>query len=173
MPADLSQRPDIAAMQESIPRPDPRSATRLQAEAHRAAGAPYVNFGGTRWYISGQPDVFDMAELGESFAVLDDGNWMPAFGMSNRILRRYLADYQGFRAKFREVHATGMTEAAVQALADVAQEFMEAVTARPTGPPADSSAGPSSTSTTSRDGSPSPEPGTLPGSGGWDTYIRE
>lgn len=170
MPADLTQRPDIAAMQETIPRPDPRSATRLQAEAQRVAGQPYVTFGGTRWYISGQPDVFDLAEVGETINRAEEGDVLPALGASNKILRRHLKDYIGFREKFRASFPT-MSEQAMEALSGVLQQFMEAVSGNPTGEPAGSSDGRSSTSTTSKAGSPSPAAGTSPAGDDWATYT--
>lgn len=151
-----AQRPDIAAMQASIPRPDPRSSTRLQAAAQTAAAEPFIEFGGSRFYVSGRPDVFDMAEVGEAFQALEDENALPALGAVNRLLRRFLRDYPGFRAKFREHHSS-MSEEAVTAMGRVAQQFMEAVTGNPTDVPGSSSAGPSSTSTTSKGNSLSPE----------------
>jgi len=171
MPADLPARPDITAMQATIPQPDPRSSTRLQAAAQMAAAEPYIEFGGSRFWISGRPDVFDMAEVGEAFTGLDDDAVLPALGAVNRLLRRYLKDYPGFRAKFRERH-TSMSDEAVEAMAQVAQQFMEAVTARPTEPPAGSSAGPSSTSTTSRDGLLSPGPSPSTGGNDWEALTR-
>jgi hypothetical protein len=172
MPADLPERPDIAAMQATIPQPDPRSSTRLQAAAQMAVAQPYVEVGGSRFFISGEPDIFDLAEVGETINRAEEGDILPALGAANKILRRHLKDYPEFRAKFRETHGSSGTEANVGALSAVLEQFMEAVTARPTEPPAGSSAGPSSTSTTSRDASPSQARSDSTGGNDWEALTR-
>jgi len=172
MPADLPERPDIAAMQATIPTPDPRSSTRLQAAAQAAVGQPYVEVGGSRFFISGEPDLFDLAEVGETINRAEEGDLLPALGAANKILRRYLKDYPAFREVFRRAHPGGVTKDAVEALSRVLEQFMEAVTARPTEPPAGSSVGPSSTSTTSRDASPWPGPSPSTGGNDWEALTR-
>lgn len=169
-PVDL--RPDLAAMRAMVPEPDPRSSTALQAEAQRAAARPYVGFGGIRYYLSGVPDLFDLADVGEAMQSVEDGNDLPALGAINRLLRRYLADYRGFRTAFRAAHPQADDDAS-EALVGVVRQFMEAATARPTEPSGGSSPGQSSTSTTSRDTSPPPAPSLSTGPSGWDPSTRE
>jgi hypothetical protein len=168
----LDQRPDLAAMREMLPKPDPRSSVMLQAEAQRAAAQPYVEFNGTRYFLSGSPDLFDLAEVGEAMSELEGGNDLIALGAANRLLRRHLKDYRGFRAAFRERYPEASEEAS-EALVGVIRRFMEAATARPTGSSGDSSPGRSSTSTTSRGISPAPVPSPSTDPSGWEASTRE
>jgi hypothetical protein len=166
------QRPDLAAMRAMVPPPDPRSSTALQAEAQRAAARPYVEFGGVRYFLSGVPDLFDLADVGEAMQSVEDGNDLPALGAINRLLRRHLADYRGFRSAFRAAHPQADDDAS-EALVGVVHQFMEAATARPTAPSGHSSPGRSSTSTTSRDTSPPPAPSPSTGPSGSEASTRE
>jgi hypothetical protein len=164
-PAHL--RPDIAQMAESVPVRSGPSSVDMQAAAQRAVTAPYVEFDGSRWYLSHQPDMFDLADLGEAIDAAD-ANPLAALGVINRCLREWLADYPALRARFRAVHGRRVDDAALTAWAELAQGIFEAVAARPTEAPASSSGGRASTSTSSKDDGPSPAP-----TGDWQTYVRE
>jgi hypothetical protein len=153
--ASPNMRPDLAAMASTLPTSAGPSSVDMQAAAIRANQKPYVEFDGARWYLAREPDLFDLAELGEAIDNADV-NPLSALGTINRCLREWLADYPGLRTRFRAVH-TDAGEAAMEAWAGLAQGVFAAVAARPTGPPADSSAGPGSTSTSSKDALPSPE----------------
>jgi len=154
--AMVTQRPDIALMQDTIPRPDPRSATRLQAAAQQADAKPAVEFAGRRFELSSVPDVFDLAELGEAVSAAEM-NPLASLGEVARMLKTYVADYPALRAAFRAAGLVG--DAQLEAFAGLGMGLFEAVAGRPTEPAAGSSDGRSSTSTTSRDGLSSPAAG--------------
>lgn len=153
--ASPEMRPDLAAMRDTLPAWTGPNPVDTQAAA-QAGQQPYVEFDGTRWYIARQVDLFDLAELGEAVDQADR-NPMPALGVMNRCFREWIADYPSLRARFRKCHP-GTDQGALKAWATLAQDIFAAVTARPTEPPADSSAGHGSTSTSSRDDGPWPAP---------------
>lgn len=148
-------RPDLAAMQHTIPAPAGPSAVDMQAAALAANAKPYLEYDGARWYLTTTPDMFELGELGEAIEAAET-NPIGALAAINGCLRRWLADYPGLRARFRAAGGT---------MADytrIAVGLFEATAARPTDRPADSSAGPESTSTSSKDAAPSPEQAWFP-----------
>lgn len=152
------QRPDLAAMQATLPAPAGPSSVDMQAAAQRAADRPYLEFDGARWYLTRVPDMFDLGELGEAIDGAEQ-NPVGSLGAINRILRSCLADYPGLRARFRRAGG-GMDD-----YVKLATGLFEAAAARPTGAPADSSGGRTSTSTSSRDEPGSPDPAWFPPTG--------
>lgn len=164
--ASPHDRPDLAAMAATLPSRAGPTAVDLQAAAQRAGHRPYIEFDGARWYLARQVDLFDLAELGEAIDTAE-ANPLSALGTINRCLREWLADYPGLRGRFRTLH-DGAGEAAMEAWAGLAQGVFAAVAARPTDPPADSSAGLESTSTSSKADVPSQ--GQTPP---WQTFARE
>ena len=152
--ASPTMRPDLAAMQDTLPRKTGPSAVDMQSAA-QAGQQPYVDFDGARWYLTGRRiDLFDLAELGEAIDGADT-NPLHALAVINRCLRDWLADYPGLRTRFRARH-DGVGEAAMEAWAALAQGIFAAVAARPTEAPEPSLAGREPTSTSSRDAAPSP-----------------
>lgn len=148
-----AERPDIAQMRATMPQKTGPTSVDLQAAAQRAGARPYVEFDSAHWYLARPVDLFDLAELGEAIDAAET-NPLGALGAINRCLRDWLADYPGLRSRFRRLHPDAGEEA-MEAYGTLAQGVFAAVTARPTVAPADSSGGPSSTSTSSKDGGPS------------------
>jgi hypothetical protein len=156
------QRPDIAAMQHTIPTPDRPNPVDLQAAAQQAVDRPHVDVAGRRFYFTRQLDMFDLAALGEAIELADESP-IQAIGGINRCLRQWVDDYPGLVAAFRTVHTSGVTDEAMAAYGQLATDVFVALTARPTEAPAGSSDGRSQTSTSSKDEQPN---GTRPSAGG-------
>lgn len=149
------QRPDLAAMQHTLPAPAAPSSVDMQAAAVRAAERPHVDYDGARWYLARVPDMFDLGELGEAIDAAEQ-NPVGSLGAINRCLRECIADYPGLRARFRA------TRGVLDDYVKLAVGLFEAAVARPTEAPAGSSGGRTSTSTSSTDGGLSPEPARFP-----------
>jgi hypothetical protein len=149
--ASPQQRPDLAAMQATLPAPTGPTSVDMQAAAQRATEAPHVDYDGARWYLTHVPDMFDLGELGEAIDQ-SETNPIQALAAINRTLRTCLADYPGLRARFRA--ADGRMDDYVR----LATCLFEAAAARPTEAPAGSSDGRGPTSTSSKDDGGSPPP---------------
>lgn len=153
------QRPDLVAMQSTLPAAQAApSSVDMQAAAQRAGTRPYLDYDGARWYLAQVPDMFDLGELGEAIDGAEQ-NPIGSLGAINRCLRSCLADYPGLRARFRTAGG-GMDDYVALAVG-----LFEAATARPTGAPADSSDGRTSTSTSSKGELGSPDPAWFPPTG--------
>lgn len=155
----IHTRPDLAAMQATLPTKAGPNPVDMQAAA-QAGQQPYVEFDGVRFYLARQVDLFDLAELGEAIDGAD-ANPMPALGVMNRCYREWITDYPALRARFRARYP-GTDQAALEAWATLAQDIFAAVTARPTEAPASSSPGREPTSTSSKVAPGSPDPAWSP-----------
>lgn len=166
-PSNLAElRPDIAAMQAQIPQPGP-SPVGMQADAQREADdgdvRPYFEYAGRRFHLKHTPDALDLADLAE---YMDQAVRSPVFALGgiNRAFREWFADFDGWRAAFRQHNAGRTVEQQMTEYGTVASQLFEVTSARPTPAPAGSSDGRGPTSTSSKDGSPSPDgsPSTAP-----------
>lgn len=149
------QRPDLIAMQATLPPAPGPSSVDMQAAAQRATAAPHLDYDGARWYLAHVPDMFDLGELGEAIDGAEQ-NPIGSLGAINRCLRSCLVDYPGLRSRFRAAGG-GMGDYVTLAVG-----LFEAVASRPTEAPAGSSGGRMSTSTSSRDAELSPDPDRSP-----------
>jgi hypothetical protein len=156
-PADLvALRPDIAAMRADMPQPA-ETAVGMQADAHRQTDQrPYFEYAGQRFHLKHTPDALDLADLAE---YMDQAVQSPVFALGgiNRAFRNWFADFDGWRATFREHNAGKTVEEQMQEYGAVATQLFEVTAARPTEAPADSSPGRTPTSTSSKDASLSPD----------------
>lgn len=163
-PSNLAElRPDIAAMQTQIPVPGPSSVDMQAAVQREEQPRAYFTYDGQRYELNHAPDAFDLADLAEYMGVAQE-NPIAALGGINRCLRTWLVDFPSLRAAFRKRNAGLDVEGQMSEYGAISAALFEATTARPTEAPAGSSDGRTPTSTSSRDGSPSPaaSPSTAP-----------